>query len=61
MIVCPKTAKTSLIDVSLAYSIGKLYGFWRFRVAAEVFQAKIQSQHAVWMYSAEVDALFQYD
>jgi ferritin-like protein len=26
------------------------------RVAAEVFQAKIRFQHAVWMHSAEVDA-----
>ncbi len=51
-------AKTSLIDVSTAYSIGKLYCLGGFRSAAEVFQAKIRSQHAVWMPSGEVDALF---
>jgi hypothetical protein len=39
--VCPKTAKTSLIDVSLACSTGKSYGFGAFRSAAEVFQAKM--------------------
>jgi hypothetical protein len=31
------------------------------RVAAEVFRAKIRSQYAVWMHSAEVDALFRRD
>ncbi len=58
--VCTETAKTSLIDVSVAYSIGKLYGFGAFRSAAEVFQAKIRFQHAVWMPSEEVDALFRF-
>ena len=57
--VCPNTAKTSLLDVSLAYSIGKSYGFGGFTSAAEVFQAKIRSQHSVYMHSAEVDALFR--
>jgi lipopolysaccharide transport system ATP-binding protein len=33
--------------------------FTGFRVAAEVFRAKIRSQHAVWMHSAVVDALFR--
>ena len=54
-----KIAKIGLIDVSLAYSLGKSYGFGGFRSEAEVFQAKIRPQHAVWMPSAEVDALFR--
>jgi hypothetical protein len=33
--------------------------FTGFRVAGEVFWAKIRSQHAVWMHGAEVDALFR--
>jgi hypothetical protein len=33
--------------------------FTGFRFAAEVFRAKIRSQHAVWMTSGEVDALFR--
>ena len=34
--------------------------FTGLRVEAEVFRAKIRSQHAVWMHSAEVDALFRF-
>jgi len=41
--VCLKIAKTSPIDVSLAYSIAKSYRLGGFRSAAEVFQAKIRS------------------
>jgi len=59
--VCLKTAKISLIDVSFAYTIGKSYGFEGFRSAAEVFQAKIRSQHVVWMPSGEAAALFWND
>ncbi len=42
----PEIAKTGLIDISLACSIGKSYGFYGFRVVAEVFQAKIRFQYA---------------
>jgi hypothetical protein len=49
-------------SVSLAFLfrilLGKLYGVAGFRSATEVCQAKIRSQHAIWMQSAEVDALF---
>ena len=34
--------------------------FTSFRVSAGVFRAKIRSQYAVWMHSAEVDALFRF-
>jgi hypothetical protein len=57
--VCPKNAKTGLIDASLADSTGKSCDFWSFRNAVEVSQAKIRSQHAVWMQGAEVDASFR--
>jgi hypothetical protein len=60
MVVWPENAKTNLIDVSLAYTIGKSYGFGGFRSAAEVFQAKIRYQHAVWMPSGQIDALFRF-
>ena len=58
--VCLKLQKTGLIDVSLAYYVGKSYGFGGFRSAVEGFQAKkIGFQHAVWMRSGEVGALFR--
>jgi hypothetical protein len=56
--VFPENAKTGLIDISLECSIGKFYHFTSFGGAGEVFRAKIRSRHAVWMHSAEVDALF---
>jgi hypothetical protein len=37
---CPKTAKTGLIDLSLAFSIAKLYGFVDFRGVPEVFPGR---------------------
>ena len=52
-------AKTSLIDISLVCSIGELYGFWGPRGTTEVFRAKIRFQHAVWMPSGQIDALFR--
>jgi hypothetical protein len=38
--VCPKTAKTSLIDVSLAYSIGKSVWFWGLQECRRGFSGK---------------------
>jgi hypothetical protein len=38
--VCPKMAKTSPIDVSLAYSIAESYGLGGFRSASEGFSGK---------------------
>ena len=40
--VCPETAKTGLIDISLACSIGKLYDFVVYGIAQEVIRAKIR-------------------
>ena len=58
--VCHKIAKTSLTDIQLAYSVGKLYGFSGLRGTREVFLGKTRSQHAVCMHSPEVDALFRF-
>jgi hypothetical protein len=38
--VCPEIAKTSLIELSFASSIAKLYGFVGFRVVPEVFSGR---------------------
>lgn len=38
--VCPEIPKTSFIDLSLASSIAKLYGFGGFRVVPEIFRAE---------------------
>jgi hypothetical protein len=57
--VCLEITETSSPDVSLAVLIGKSYDFAGSKSKIKVFQAKIRSQHAVWMPSAEVDALFR--
>ncbi len=44
MVVCPKTAKTSLIDVSLARLIGKWYDFAVYRVIQGFFRAESASR-----------------
>ena len=51
--------KTDLIEISLAYPIWKSYGFYGFQDHEVAFRAKIRFQHAVWMHSAEIDALFR--
>jgi hypothetical protein len=45
-VVCPETAKTSLIDISLACSIVKSYSFAGFGVVQEVFRA--ESDPKIW-------------
>jgi hypothetical protein len=55
----PEIAKTGLMDLSLACSIGESYGFAGAGVASQVVQAKIQSQNAVRMHSAQLDVLFR--
>jgi hypothetical protein len=46
MLVCPETAKIGLIDLSLAWLIGKLYGFASFEIIQEVFSGKIRPKNA---------------
>jgi hypothetical protein len=53
-----KLQKPVSLTFQLRILLGKLYGVGGLRSAAEVCQAKIRSQHAIWMQSAEVDALF---
>lgn len=55
----PEIAKTGATGIFVALSIWKSYGFADFGGTGEVFLAKIRSQHAVWMHSAEVDVLFR--
>jgi hypothetical protein len=59
MEVRPEIAKTGATEIFLACSIGHSYGFYGFQGRSGSFSAKIRSQHAVWMHSAEVDALFR--
>jgi len=54
-----KLQKQVPLTFHLSILLVKLYAVGGFRGAWEVFQAKIQSQHAVWMPSGEVDALFR--
>ena len=55
----PEIAKTALMDLSLACSIGKSYGFAGAGVASKVIRAEIESQNAVRMHSVRPDALFR--
>jgi len=48
---------TGLVDVSLACSIGKLYGFTSFKIVQELFSGRIRPENAVWMHRAQLDAL----
>jgi len=57
--VCPKIAKTSLINISLECSIGKSYGFTGFGVVPKVFQGIIQPQNEVRIYGVQLDAIFR--
>jgi len=54
-----KLQKTSLIALSLACSMAKLYGFAGFGVIQEVFSGRIRPQNGVRMHSAQLDALFR--
>ena len=54
-----KIAKTGATGIFVAMSIRKSYGFTDLGGTEEVFRAKIRSQHAVWMHSAEFDVLFR--
>lgn len=58
--VCPEIAKTSLIDLSLACSIGKSYGFEGFDVVREVFSSRTRPENAVPVHSAQFDASFRF-
>ncbi len=46
--ICSKTAKTSLINVALAYFIGKSYGFSSLRRVTEVFSDKDPTRRSGW-------------
>jgi hypothetical protein len=57
--VCPKTAKTSLRDVSLACLIGESYDFAVYRVVKGVFRAESDSKFGSALAKCIVDALFR--
>lgn len=52
----PGIAKTGLMDISLACSIGESYGFADSGVASELVRAEIRSRNAVRMRGARLDA-----
>lgn len=55
----PEIEKISLLRISLVHFAGEFYAVKVFRRAPDIFHAKLRSQHAVRMHSAEVDALFR--
>jgi len=57
--VCRKTAKTSLIDVSLAYSIGKSYSFASLGIVPEVSGPESDPKCGSASVDSQVDALFR--
>src|SRR5208283_2557046 len=60
MEVHPEIEKRGLLDIFLHARLRNRMVLTRVRGAAEVFRAKIRLQHAVWVHSAEVDALFRF-
>ncbi len=56
----PEIEKRGLLDIFLHARLRNRMVLTRVRGAAEVFRAKIRLQHAVWVHSAEVDALFRF-
>jgi len=59
LFLSPGIAKTGLIHLSLAYSIGKSYGLAAFGVVPEVFSGRIGTGNAVRTHSTQLDALFR--
>ena len=57
--MCLKSAKTCLIDVSVAYSIGKLYDFAVYRVVQRFFPGGIGLKMRFGVADSQIDALFR--